>query len=134
MHRSMAIAALSLAVGGTLQFAPAPAVAQSEADSATRAAITVEAPRARQTGRSAIGAPIETLTARSVVYIDDLNLTTETGRAELGKRVSAAADQACKWLDEVYPLSASSSTSGDCRRDAVKSAQAQVDAAIRLGG
>ena len=95
---------------------------------------TVEAPRARQTGRSSIGAPIETLTAQSTVYIDDLNLATAAGRSELDKRVSMAADHACKWLDEVYPMTASSDTSSDCRRDAVKSAQAQIDAAVGLGG
>jgi len=126
----MATAALALAVGGMPQLVPAAAVAQDDGE--PQAAITVEAPRARQTGRSAIGAPIETLTAKSVVYINDLDLTTAMGRDELNKRVALAADQACKWLDEVYPLSASSSSSSDCRRDAIKSAQGQVNAVIGL--
>ena len=102
-----------------------------------RSAITVTAPYKRQTERSSTtGAPIETMEAQSVVYYDDLDLGTEAGRDELSNRVNAAAEGACKWLDEVFPPNATTTpaTSGDCKREAVKRAQAQVDAALGTGG
>ena len=122
-----------LAAVAALPLAPAGAQTQAAAEATTRSAITVMAPRARETGRSTIGAPIQTLTAQSVVYFDDLNLRTEAGRDELENRVSTAAAEACDWLDEVFPPQPPISD-GDCRSDAVKRAQAQVEAAISQAG
>ncbi len=129
MPRSIVAGSLALAAAGLLPFTPSVAQSGSDPSASTRAAITVTAPRARQTGRTAYGAPIETLTAQSVVYIDDLNLRTEQGRDELSDRVELAAQRACKWLDEVYPFQKTTSDT-ECKLDAVKRAQAQVDAAI----
>lgn len=122
-----------LATAATLFTAAAipavPAIAQQGASQ--RPAITVLAPRARQTGRdAATGAPIETLTAQSIVYTDDLNLSTEAGRKELNDRIKVAAKEACDWLDEVYPMSAPMTGSYDCVSEATARTKDQVDAAV----
>lgn len=132
MPRTMTALALA-AIGSSL--APSmPAIAQSTGTQLdTRSAITVLAPRVRESReRSASGFPIQTLTAQSVVYIDDLDLRTETGRSELSNRVNLAAKEACDWIDQVYPLAQPSDA--DCQRDAVKRAQDQVDSAIAKAG
>jgi UrcA family protein len=99
-------------------------------------AITVTAPHKRVTGRSASGAPIETMEAQSVVYFGDLNLATRSGQDELRHRVANAADSACRWLDEVFPTgpNAEPPTLAECRREAIKRAASQVNDAIALGG
>ena len=85
-------------------------------------------------GRSpTTGAPIETLTSQSIVNVADLNLRTPAGRDELAARISAAAGRACDWLDEVYPASPTTTPpTAECRSEAIKRAQSQVDAAIAL--
>src|SRR5512134_259549 len=103
MSRSLVAGALATVLAGAAPIAST-AFAQPTA-SAADTGIVVLAPRVRQTGRSSTtGAPIETLSAQAVVSISDLNLTTETGRAELNRRVDDAAKRACDWLNEVYPL------------------------------
>lgn len=131
MSRSLLAGAAAMVAAGFVPLAPAVVFAQTGAEETDRAAITVMAPRARQTGRSATGAPIMTLTAQSVVYYDDLNLRSEADRRRLSERVEAAAREACAWLDEVYPPSPTTSADArDCRADAVASAKEQVEAAI----
>lgn len=129
-----AIATIAVAASPLLPVA----VEAQTAASSDRAAITVTAPRARTTGRnSATGAPIQTITTQSVVYTDDLDLRTKTGRDVLDARIMAAAKEACDWLNEVYPATPLSvpATVSDCRADAIKTAQAQVkDAVARAGG
>lgn len=119
-----------------------PAVAQSSSQPSgmsaddSRAAITVTAPRSRQSGRGTSGAPIQTITTQSVVYIDDLDLRSAAGKAEMTTRVEAAAKEACSWLDEVYPMgNPATTTPQNCRADAIAQAQAQIRAAMaRAGG
>jgi UrcA family protein len=102
----------------------------------SRDAIIVTAPHKRTTGRSATGAPIEVMEAQSTVYFGDLNLATRAGQAELRSRVAGAADSACKWLDEVFPSGPMTEppTQAECRRDAIKRAERQVNDAIAMGG
>lgn len=97
-----------------------------------RAAITVLAPRVRR-DRSSGPIPTETISTQAVVYIDDLDLRTASGRDELDMRVRSAAREACDWLDEVYPMSEPVGSSS-CESDAIKTAQRQVDDAINSYG
>ena len=123
--------AASAALIGAAILPVQPAIAQ--AGMTERPSITVLAPRARQTGRdTATGAPVETLTAQSIVYTDDLNLATEAGREQLDERIEVAAREACEWLDEVYPLSTamSGTTTYDCVSDAVARTDDQVKEAV----
>lgn len=113
---------------------PAYAQSQAQADVDSRAAITVLAPRARTTERSpTTGAPIQTLTAQSIVYVDDLDLRTPAGRSEMKNRIEVAAKDACSWLDEVYPMATPPGT-GECMREAVKRTDAQVQALLAQSG
>lgn len=128
LHTLTVLATLSL---GLTPLTPGAAQAQTSAEpaAADRPVITVIAPRARQTGRTYTGVPIETLTAQSIVTFDDLNLRTSAGQAELKERVAKAAKTACAWLDEVYPL-ATPIGPDDCVLDAQKRANDQIEMAI----
>jgi UrcA family protein len=99
-------------------------------------AITVTAPHKRVTGRSASGAPIEMMEAQSSVYFGDLDLATRSGQDELRYRVAGAADSACRWLDEVFPSGPMTEppTQAECRRDAIRRAEGQINDAIAMGG
>lgn len=135
MTRCNLLGALAMAATGLVPLASA--VAQSGAASDdSRASITVTAPRVRQSGRGTSGAPIQTVTTQSIVYVDDLDLRSRSGRAELDMRIETAAREACAWLDEVYPMTNPATTMPqDCRADAVRKAQAQVKVAVaRAGG
>ncbi|KHK93143.1 UrcA family protein [Novosphingobium malaysiense] len=134
MPRKILTAATAIAVAGFMPLAPASAQDMSASKPDTRPSITVFAPRARQTGRTYTGIPVETLTAQSVVYTDDLNLATEAGREQLHDRVQSAAESACEWLDEVYPMSAPMTTDNQCVDEAVARADDQVKAAIAAAG
>ena len=131
MMKRIFAGSLALIIAG----AAAPGTAWGQADQPAQVnakigqSIVVLAPRARENGKTYSGIPIETLSAQSVVYFDDLDLSTQAGREELGNRVEQAAETACGWIDEVYPLSTPIGPD-DCARDAVKRAQDQVDAAI----
>jgi UrcA family protein len=135
MSRSLIFLPIALAMGATVPLIPVHAQSQAQADADSRTAITVTAPRARTTGHSATtGAPIETLTAQSIVYVDDLDLRTPAGRAEMKNRIQVAAKDACGWLDEVYPLAEPQGT-GQCTAEAVKRTDDQVKTVLaRYGG
>jgi UrcA family protein len=107
----------------------APAVAQPGYYS-DDSSITVTAPRMRNQGRTSTGAPIRVVETDSVVYTRDLNLNTKAGRRELDMRVAAAADEACSFLDQHYPMDNALDTPRQCRNSAVNSAQAQVRDAV----
>jgi UrcA family protein len=134
MRHKILASAVATALVGFVPSGAASAQAQETTAPDTRPSITVMAPRSRETGKTYTGIPIETLTAQSRVYIDDLNLRTEAGRNELGDRVQAAARSACEWLDEVYPLSSKLTGDNECVKGAVARAQDQVDAAIANTG
>jgi UrcA family protein len=72
----------------------------------------------------ATGAPIEETTVKVTVSYDPVTLTTNSGIALLKDSVADAARQACSTAD---PLT---DDGGTCVREAISSAQAQVDRAI----
>lgn len=93
-------------------------------------AITVLALRSHQTGISYIGAPIDTITARSIVYIGDLNLATLAGRNRMEARIQRAAMDDCHKIDRAYPLDTEGTNDFGCTRSAVAGARPQVQAAL----
>src|SRR5437660_1799566 len=80
----------------TYDEAPPPAYDEGPAPSVGE--LVVIAPRAYE-GRSAIGAPIETVRERRVVYTADLDLSTRWGAHVLKRRIEHAARDACADLD-----------------------------------
>ena len=128
MIRSLISGTLAIA-GATVAVPAGTALAQSE-PAVERAAITVIVPRPRQTGKTYTGTPIETLNAQSVVYIDDLDLSTPAGKSELEDRVRQAAKTSCDWLDELYPLA--ETTNAQCVSQAMDAAKPQMDKALAM--
>lgn len=128
MTRNFIIGAAAAATLASVPFRHA--IAETGADTQTRAAITVMAPRVSSEESSDMIGKERTLTASSVVYIDDLNLRTPSGRDELENRVKTAARETCLWLDDVYPLGIEVTSERECINDAVESAQAQMDRAL----
>jgi UrcA family protein len=87
--------------------------------------ITISTPSVKVVGRdSASGASIEETTVQTRVEFDPVTLTTNSGVALLKDKVLEAARTACESIDPVSP------DDGTCVRDAVQSAQAQIDAAV----
>lgn len=129
---SRLIIAGAFALAATLPLAPA--IAQPNYSGAgyysDDSSITVTAPRMRHEGRTSTGAPIRVVETDSVVYTRDLNLNTKAGRRELDMRVEAAADEACGFLDQHYPMDNALDTPRECRNNAVNMAQAQVRDAV----
>lgn len=116
----LAVAAAGLAViGGALAAEQTSAMEE----------ITIQAERATTTvvGRTSSGAPIELAQLRYRVGYGDLDLNTHSGAMALDKRVSDAAEAACKDLDKMYPLE---KPDPGCVKKAVESASAQVRAAV----
>ena len=93
----------------------------AQADPPREPAITVFAPR--------IG-KVRTLTTSSVVYADDLNLNTASGREALKQRVETAAEETCEWLNDLYPLDHPIGSERGCIEEAVEGAEEQMLAAI----
>jgi len=88
--------------------------------------ITISAPSVKTVGHDdATNAPIEEYSEKASVKVDPVTLTTNSGVALLKDSVLEAARKVC------YSVSLSTfEDDGTCVRDAVKSAQAQVDTAI----
>ncbi len=96
-----AIAGVGAIVGGMTFFSP-PAVAQeASAQPETMQGITIIAPyvvHRKVVGRSTIGAPIEVMSVSRSVSYADLDLRRTADAAELKKRISATAKDACNYL------------------------------------
>ena len=91
--------------------------------------ITVQAAASKTiVGRSTIGAPIEQATRTRRVSYTDLDLTTYAGAKTLKRRVREAASEACRKLDDLYPLEERQAPM--CVEDAVAGASRQVHGAI----
>jgi UrcA family protein len=91
--------------------------------------ITVQAVASKTVvGRSTIGAPIEQATLTRRVHYADLDLTTYTGAMTLKERVREAAREACRKLDDLYPLEERQAPT--CIEKAVADASRQVDGSI----
>ncbi|HXW73519.1 MAG TPA: UrcA family protein [Steroidobacteraceae bacterium] len=88
--------------------------------------VTVTSTRAveKAAGRTASGIPIVDVSLTYGVSAAGLDLTSSSGRAELEKRVSDAALEACKELGKRYP--GSQPTDTQCAKAATDKAMAQV--------
>ncbi|MGE5723162.1 MAG: UrcA family protein [Sphingomonadales bacterium] len=121
LHGSLS---LVLVAGGLLSV-NSPAYAQEEITGPT---ITITAPRRVVVERSSSGVPIELISLSAIVGYGDLDLRTPASRAELDKRVTEAARDACKELDAKFP--GGTTDVSTCAKDARAKAQGQIDAAI----
>jgi UrcA family protein len=89
--------------------------------------VTISAPSLKTVGRDqTTGAPIEEVSKQASIKFDPVTLTTNSGVALLKDSVFESALQICNSIG----LSMSDDDGRACVRDAVKSAQVQVDAAI----
>ncbi|MDB6043111.1 MAG: hypothetical protein JWM63_1662 [Gammaproteobacteria bacterium] len=88
--------------------------------------ITISAPSVRTVGRdAATGAPIQDVTVKASIKFDPVTLTTNSGVALLKDSVVETARKACDSNSLLM-----SDDDETCVRGAIKSVQAQVDAAI----
>jgi UrcA family protein len=87
--------------------------------------ITIYAPATHTIGHDpATGAPIQDTTVKVAVSYDPVTLTTNSGIALLKDSVADAARKACDSADPLVD------DGGTCVREAISSAQAQIDQAI----
>lgn len=97
--------------------------ARAHADS--RDDITISTPEVKKLGVDfATGAPIEQVTVTAHVKADPAALTTAAGVKQLEQRIRKAAFEACYRADPMTP------DDGICVQNAVRAAQAQVQAAV----
>jgi UrcA family protein len=88
--------------------------------------ITLSAPSVTIVGRdAATGAPIEDVTKKASVKFDSVTLTTNSGVALMKDSIYETARKVCYSIDP----SMLEEDNDTCIRDAIKSAQAQLDAA-----
>ena len=108
------------------------AAASQPADEDPANAITVVAPRAitNQVPRSVSGGGMATVTIRISVLYGDLNFTRPADGARLMARINAAARDACRHLDRLYPLVVDRS----CVANAVADATPRANAVIASAG
>jgi len=91
--------------------------------------ITISAPNVKTVGRdAATNAPIQEITKQATVKFDPVQLTTNSGVALLKDSVFDAALKACNSI--TLTMADADENDESCVRDAVKSAQVQVDAAV----
>jgi UrcA family protein len=90
----------------------------------------------QEVARTQSGIPIEKLSLAREVDYGDLDLTTQSGVANLDGRIAASAKQACSQLDALYPpsLYPPESTDQDCVKSAVDGGMAQAKTAIAIAG
>ena len=89
--------------------------------------VTISAPSVKTVGRDeATGAPIQDVSRTISIKFDPVTLTTNSGVTLLKDSVFQSALQVCNSIG----LPMSDDDDGTCVRNAVKSAQGQVDAAI----
>jgi hypothetical protein len=123
-RRLPVVCAVSLLSFGS--FGSSGARAADDAQATGMEEITISAPRAKTIGRDpATGASIQVVMQSAHLKIDPLMFTTNSGIALVNDSVLDTARKICSSLD---PLD--SDDGGDCVRGAVKSAQAQIDAAV----
>jgi UrcA family protein len=87
--------------------------------------ITISAPTIKTVGRdAATGAPIEEMLKTARIKVDPVTLTTNSGVTLLNDAVLDTAQKIC------FSLDPQNWDDGECVRGAVKSAQAQITAAV----
>jgi len=79
-------------------------------------------------GRTAIGAPIELVTLTRHVSYSDLDLSKSADAATLEGRVTQTVKDACKELDDRYPLEPN--TASECIKTSTDKAMVQVHQAV----
>jgi UrcA family protein len=105
------------------------AVMSAGAQAADFDQITISAPNVKTVGRDdATNAPIQEITKQATVKFEPVQLTTNSGAALLKDSVFSAALKACNSI--TLTMADADENDESCVRDAVKSAQAQVDAAV----
>jgi UrcA family protein len=80
----------------------------------------------KEVGRSTIGAPIQEISLSYTVKIADLDPKSAAGRAEIEKRVKAAAKAACDEIDRLALGNPTSSSDAACVKKAVDDAMAEI--------
>ena len=91
--------------------------------------ITISAPDVKTVGRdAATNAPIQEITKQATVKFEPAQLTTSSGVALLKDSVFDAALKVCNSI--TLTMSDGDENDESCIRDAVKSAQAQINAAV----
>jgi UrcA family protein len=79
-------------------------------------------------GRTASGVPIQDISLSYGVSTKGLDLSSSAGAAELQKRVTTAAEAACKELARQYPTS--KTTDAECVKGATDKAMVKVNEMI----
>jgi UrcA family protein len=123
----LAVAACGLAL------ASGPAAAQdygrySDAPYATSSDEQIEVIVPRHHARSSIGAEIRDVAMSREVRVDDLDLRTLHGERVLRARIRTTADQLCRKMDFLYPVTTEDSP--PCFKRAVENAMYQADGLI----
>jgi UrcA family protein len=93
--------------------------------------VTVTAPRMITTGRDATGAALQEVDMTSIVRVDDLDLKTAKGAAELDRRITNAARTMCRQLETLYPVG--NPDANTCAQRAIRKAAEQTRAATGRG-
>jgi UrcA family protein len=105
------------------------AVMSAGAQAADYDEIAISAPNVKTVGRDeATNAPIQEVTKQATVKFDPVWLTTNSGVALLKDSVFDAALKACNSI--TLTMADADENDDSCVRDAVKSAQAQINAAV----
>jgi UrcA family protein len=134
-HSSPRLKQAILTAGSALAAASLVVVTQAAAQPA---AVTVIMPRVvrQEIGRTYSGIPVERVSLARQVSYRDLDLTTQSGVANLTSRIAATAKQACSKLDALYPPSVypPESTYDECVQSAVDGGMVQARAAVAIAG
>jgi UrcA family protein len=94
--------------------------------------VTVEAARTQKVAQTRYGVPVREITIVSRVSYADLDLKTQQGADELGKRIREAATSSCKEMDVKFPVEGYGEA--DCIKHAVDGAMAQANKVIAAKG
>jgi len=94
--------------------------------------VTVEAARTQKVAQTHYGVPVREITIVSRVNFADLDLKTQQGADELGKRIREAATSSCKEMDVKFPVEGYGEA--DCIKNAVDGAMSQANKIIAAKG
>ena len=98
----------------------------------TMEVVTVEAARTQKIAQTHYGVPVREITIASRVGYADLDLKTQQGAEELGKRIREAATSSCKEMDVKFPVEGYGEA--DCIKNAVDGAMSQANKIIVAKG
>ena len=94
--------------------------------------VTVEAARTQKVAQTRYGVPVREITIASRVSYADLDLKTQQGAEELGKRIREAATSSCKEMDVKFPVEGYGEA--DCIKHAVDGAMSEANKIIAAKG